>query len=116
MIHVIATIAVRPGGRGQFLREFEALRRTVIAEDGCIEYGAAIAVDTGLTSGGDYVWSPARDDAVIIVEKWSSMDTWKAHLTAPHMDAYRSRTRDLVTGRSVQVLTSIDKEVPTPVL
>lgn len=104
MIHVIATIEVHPGQRDTFVRQFEALKPEVIAENGCLEYGAAIALDTGLPGGGNYAWARVDTNAVVIIEKWSSMDTWKAHLTAPHMDTYRARTKDLVARRSVQVL------------
>lgn len=104
MIHVIATIEVHPGQRDTFIRQFEALKPDVIAEQGCLEYGAAIGLETGLPAGGNYAWARVDANAVIIIEKWSSMESWKAHLRAPHMDAYRLRTKDLVARRSVQVL------------
>lgn len=107
MIHVIATIEVHPGMRDMFLGEFDALKSQVLDEAGCLEYGAAIGLDTGLGAGGEYSWASPCDDAIVIVEKWTSMETWKAHLTAPHMDTYRARTKDLVTGRTVQVLAPV---------
>jgi hypothetical protein len=58
-------------------------------------------------------------DALDSVSSWAAqielMMPACAHLSAPHMDAYRSRTKDLVTGRTVHGLASVDKEVPTPV-
>jgi quinol monooxygenase YgiN len=117
MIHVIATIKVCPGARESFLREFEALKAEVMREDGCIEYGAATGLDLDLPQGGDYAWAPAVSNAVVIIEKWSSMETWKAHLTAPHMVTYRARTKDLVTARNVQVLAPVTVAVaPSAVL
>lgn len=117
MIHVIATIEVCPGARDAFLREFETLKAEVIGEDGCIEYGAAIGVDLDLAQGGDYAWASAVSNAVVIIEKWSSMETWKAHVFAPHMDTYRARTKDLVTARNVQVLAPVtDAVAPSAVL
>lgn len=107
MIHVIATIEVYPGARDSFLREFETLKADVMGEDGCIEYGAAIGVDLDLAQGGDYAWASAVSTAVVIIEKWSSMETWKTHLTAPHMNTYRARTKNLVTARNVQVLAPV---------
>jgi quinol monooxygenase YgiN len=109
MIHVIATIEVHPGQRDTFIRQFEAMKPQVIAEDGCLEYGAAIALDTGLPAGGNYAWAGANGNAVFIIEKWSTMETWKAHLGAPHMDTYRARTKDLVARRSVQVLAPAER-------
>ena len=42
MIHVIATVQLAPGTRGPFLEEFRKVVPLVRAEDGCLEYGAAI--------------------------------------------------------------------------
>ena len=42
MIHVIAIITAKPGLRAQVLEAFHANREAVLAEKGCIEYGAAV--------------------------------------------------------------------------
>lgn len=102
MIHVIATIELHPGTREKFLREFAVLTPQVRAEDGCIEYGAAVDVETGIA-----VQIPLRPDVVVIVEKWMSLDALKAHLAAPHMDVYRTNTKDFVRGASAEVLSPI---------
>ncbi len=104
MIYVIATIELHPGVREQFLQEFARLRPQVAAEDGCLEYGAAIHVYNGEAKSQVYAWAPPREGAVVSVEKWASLTAWKAHLVAPHMDVYRERSRPYVTGRAVQVL------------
>ena len=108
MIHVIATIEVRPGMRDRFLAEFARLKPFVQAEEGCVEYGAAVGLENGLSSNRQYAWAPVRENSITIVEKWSSLDTWKAHLQSPHMDDYRHRSKSLVCGRTVQVLTPVD--------
>ena len=46
MIHVLATIEVTPGQRAAFLEQFHWVVPLVRAEEGCIEYGAAIDVPT----------------------------------------------------------------------
>jgi quinol monooxygenase YgiN len=38
------------------------------------------------------------------VEKWESLESLKAHLTAPHMTEYRQKIRELVKGVHLQVL------------
>ena len=48
MIHVMATIDLRDGKRAEFLDEFHKLVPMVKAEDGCIEYGPNVDVDTGI--------------------------------------------------------------------
>lgn len=99
MIHVLATIDVRPGKRAEFLTHFARVTPQVRAEAGCVEYQAAVDVASGLG-----VQPPVRPDAVVVVEKWQSLDHLKAHLSAPHMAEYRERVKELVTGVSLQVL------------
>jgi quinol monooxygenase YgiN len=102
MIHVIATISVAPGSRAAFLTEFGKLVPLVRAESGCLEYGAAIDEPTGLA-----VQSLAGENAVIVVEKWASVDALNAHLKAPHMADYRVRVKDLVQSVSLRVLRPV---------
>ncbi|MBI1830559.1 MAG: antibiotic biosynthesis monooxygenase, partial [Planctomycetes bacterium] len=47
MIHVIATITVKPGKRDAFLAEFHRIVPAVHAEAGCIEYGPSVDVASG---------------------------------------------------------------------
>ena len=91
MIHVIATIELVPGARDGFLREFRQVQPAVQREEGCLEYSAAIDLATGLAAQ-----APVRPDVVTIVEKWASLAALQAHLTAPHMLAYRPRVKDFV--------------------
>ena len=99
MLHVVATITLHPGVRERFLEEFHAIVPEVRAEDGCMEYGAAVDVPTGLAAQ-----PPLRSDAVVVVEKWRDLPALQAHLVAPHMAAYRERVKDLVTSVELQVL------------
>ncbi|MCB1804273.1 MAG: antibiotic biosynthesis monooxygenase, partial [Candidatus Competibacteraceae bacterium] len=39
MIHVLATIQLKPGQRAAFLQEFHQVMPKVHQEQGCIEYG-----------------------------------------------------------------------------
>ena len=99
MIHVIATIRVRPGQRDDFLTAFHKLVPQVHAEAGCIEYGPAIDLATPVAGQ-----SPVRGDVVTVIEKWESVDALQAHLAAPHMAAYRAEVKGFVTGVEIQVL------------
>lgn len=98
-IHVIATIELIAGKREQFLAEFRKIMPQVRAEDGCLEYGPTIDLPTGI---GAQI--PLRDNVVTIVEKWASLAALEAHLTAPHMQAYRPRVKDLVVSSKLQIL------------
>ncbi|MFO0906911.1 MAG: putative quinol monooxygenase [Isosphaeraceae bacterium] len=99
MIHVIATIEVKPGRRPDFLAEFHRLVPQVRAEDGCIEYGPTVDADTGI---GAQVGP--RGNVVVVVEKWASIDHLKAHLAAPHMNVYREAVKDMLVGLELVIL------------
>jgi quinol monooxygenase YgiN len=99
MIHVIATIDLVEGQRDAFLKEFRALVPQVRAENGCLEYGPAVDVASGIGAQG-----PPRASVVTVVEKWSDLAALKAHLVAPHMEAYRPRVKHLVRSTTLHVL------------
>jgi len=99
MIYVLATIEVAEGRRDAFLAEFHRIVPLVRQEHGCLEYGPAVDVPTGIAVQG-----PIRDHTVTVVEKWESIDALHAHLAAPHMTEYRERVRDLVVAVDLQVL------------
>jgi tRNA-Thr(GGU) m(6)t(6)A37 methyltransferase TsaA len=100
MIHVLATIQLAPGTRDRFLREFQAVEPLVRSEAGCLEYGAAIGLATGLPRQ-----AAVDDDEVMVVEKWASVDALTAHLSSEHMRAYRARITDIVRDTRLEVLT-----------
>jgi quinol monooxygenase YgiN len=102
MVHVLATIELHFGVRTRFLEEFQQIVPTVQAEDGCLEYGAAVDAFTGLVAQ-----PPLREDVVVVVEKWRDLPALVAHLAAPHMTAYRARVRDLVIRTTLHVLEPV---------
>lgn len=99
MIHVIATIELVPGKRAAFLQEFHRVMPAVHAEQGCIEYGPTIDLQTSIPAQGH-----AREDVATIVEKWSDLTALEAHLKAPHMTEYRARVKDYVASVKLHVL------------
>jgi quinol monooxygenase YgiN len=104
MLHVVATITLHPGSRERFLEEFLAIVPEVRAEDGCVEYGAAVDVPTGLAAQ-----PPLRSDVVVVVEQWRDLAALQAHLVAPHMMAYRERVKDMVVTVELQVLAPVER-------
>lgn len=100
MIHVLAIITARPGQRDAVLEAFRANRPNVLAEDGCIEYDAA--VDASPAPG---FAAPFGPDAFVVIEKWRDLDALNAHARAPHMAAYGAKTRDLLASRAIHVLS-----------
>ena len=102
MIHVIATIQLKPGSRENYLKILGENVAQVKAEDGCLAYEPAIDIASGLPVQG-----PIRSDVVTIVEAWQSLDALLAHLKTPHMVAYREAVKDCVLDLKVQVLRPV---------
>ena len=99
MIHVIAVITAKPGQRGAVLEAFRANVPNVRAEQGCIEYGAAIDEE-----GFGGFQTPFGEDTFVVIEKWASADALKAHAAAPHMATYAAKTRPMIASRVIHVL------------
>jgi quinol monooxygenase YgiN len=100
MIHVVAIITAKPGQRAAVLEAFQANRPAVLAEAGCIEYGAAVDIE----DMGTAAYGP---DAFVVVEKWESVDHLKAHAAAPHMKAYGAKTKEMVASRVIHELKPV---------
>jgi quinol monooxygenase YgiN len=96
MINVLAILTAKPGQRAAMLEAFKANVPAVLAEEGCIEYGAAVDV-----AGAAPAFGP---DSFVVIEKWASLAALKAHAASPHMAAYAAKVKDLVASRAVHVL------------
>ena len=100
MVHVLAVITAKPGMRDSILQAFRANVPNVRAEQGCIEYGAAVDAEPALKF--QTAFGP---DAFVVVEKWESLDALKAHAAAPHMAAYAAKTKDMIASRAIHILS-----------
>ena len=98
MIHVVASINVRPGSLSRFLEIFKSNVPNVIAEKGCIEYRPTVDIDAGLAA------QRLEPDTAVIIERWESLDALRNHLGSPHMLAYREKVKDLVSSVTLKVL------------
>ena len=96
MVHVLAIITAHSGKRRELLELFEAVIPTVREEKGCIEYGVAVDVPNADPALGA--------DTYVVVEKWESLETLKAHSVAPHMKAFGEAAGGLIAKRAVHVL------------
>ena len=98
MVHVIASIGVKPGKRAEFIEIFKTNVPNVLAENGCVEYLPAVDAKSGIEAQ----W---QDDTVVtVIEKWATLDALHAHLAAPHMDAFRRNTAGLTDDVSLTIL------------
>ncbi|MBE0615115.1 MAG: antibiotic biosynthesis monooxygenase [Burkholderiales bacterium] len=100
MIHVVAVITAKPGMRDSILQTFRANVPAVKAEQGCIEYGAAVDFEDGPKFQTKY-----GPDTMLVIEKWESMEALKVHAAAPHMAAYAAATKDMIASRLIHILT-----------
>jgi quinol monooxygenase YgiN len=100
MIHVIAVLTAKPGKREEILKHFRANVPAVRAEKGCIEYGAAVDAEPALPV--QTKWGP---DTFLVIEKWESLETLKAHAAAPHMATYAAKVKDLLANRVIHILS-----------
>ncbi len=100
MIHVIAVISAKPGMRDAVLQAFQANVPAVKAEQGCIEYGAAVDIENGPKFQTQY-----GADTFVVIEKWESIDALKAHAAAPHMAAYAAKTKEMLASRAIHILS-----------
>ena len=100
MIHVVAVITAKQGMRDSILQAFRANIHAVKAEQGCIEYGAAVDAEPA-----PKFQTPYGPDSLLVIEKWESMDALKAHAAAPHMAAYAAKTKEMIANRVIHVLS-----------
>ena len=99
MIHVIATIELKPDTREDFLDVLRDNISNVKAEAGCLAYEPAVDIDSGLPAQG-----AVRENVVTILEAWESLEHLIAHLKTPHMLSYRDAVTDYVENVSVQIM------------
>ena len=98
MIHVIASITIKPGSLQALMDIYADFIPQVRAEAGCIAYTPTIDHDTDIPT------QRKEPDVVTVVELWESLDHFRTHLTAPHVVAYRERVKDIVENVSIKVL------------
>lgn len=99
MIYVIATVGFAEGTRTKYLKELRKIIPLVQAEEGCLEYGAAADVTTGIP-----VQDPINENTITIIERWADIAALKIHMKAPHMQTYRNAVKDYVKVVSIRVL------------
>jgi len=102
MIYVIATVELAEGKKALYLEELNKIIPMVRSEHGCLEYGPAADVLTGIP-----VQEPIDENAITIIERWADVGALKIHLTAPHMHSYREAVKDYVKFVSIRVLTPL---------
>jgi quinol monooxygenase YgiN len=104
MIHVIATAELAVGTRSEYLKELWKIVPLVQAENGCLEYGPAEDMHTGIP-----VQQPVDENSITIIERWTDVDALKIHLKASHMQSYRNAVKDYVKQIKIRILAPVRK-------
>ena len=97
MIHVVATVTVKPGRMADALALYRPLVRAVEAEKGCRQYRPTVDVDLGLPT------QRLDPDRIVVTERWETIEDFRAHLVAPPVVAWREAIRDCLLGITVTV-------------
>ncbi len=84
------------------LAAFQINRLNVLAEKGCIEYVSVVDAD-----GAGVLQTAIGGDTFMVVEKWESLESLKAHATAKHMAAYAEQVSGMLAERVIHILTPV---------
>ncbi len=100
MIYVFANVRVKSGCLDQALDCYRELVPAIRQhEPGCLQYEPTIDVDMGLPNQEKGV------GAIVVVERWESLEDFRAHLGMPHSASFRMRMEPLLAEKiTVKVL------------
>lgn len=95
MIHVIATVRVKPGKRNDFIELVKSITAEVTKEEGCIRYILTVDIASGLPP------QVLDENLVTMIEAWESLDALRNHLKSPHMALFFEKRKEMVEGGSL---------------
>ena len=97
MIHVVATITIKPDKREETLAAARVNIAATQKERGCIYY--------------DMYESVTRPGTYVVVEKWEDRDCLTAHMNAEHFKVWRKAAAEGITSRKIEIVTDGKVEV-----
>ena len=101
MIHVIASIHVPADKVSRLAKIYSAFVPLVLLEEGCLEYTPTVDYPTSLTR-------QVMDDTVVtVIEKWTDIEVFKAHINMPHSVQFRKDIEGIVDEVSIKVLKGL---------
>jgi quinol monooxygenase YgiN len=86
MLHVLATVDLKPGKRDLFLQAFSRYVPFVREEDGCLEYGPAVEVPCPAAGS-----VKVNENRVIVMEKWRDREALETHLQTESLARFREQ-------------------------
>ena len=90
MIYVLATVAVRPEHRADFLENARSVIGATVKEAGCHSY--------------DLMSSITEPNCFVFVERWDSRDALAAHFETPHLKEWSRVSAAYVEKVTVEVV------------
>lgn len=101
MITVVTTVGIKKDKKADFLKLFKDVLPKIKQELGCIEYFAAIDIDSKIPI------QIMEENVIMILEKWDDIKSLYAHLNSEHMKKYLKQVETFVTNVSIKVLQEI---------
>ncbi|MGB0132564.1 putative quinol monooxygenase [Dokdonella sp.] len=90
---IVANIHAAPDRIDLVKAELEKLVLATRAEEGCIQY--------------DLHRDNTNPAHFVFIENWESRELWQAHMSAPHLDAYKNAVDGAVTAFTLNELSHI---------
>ncbi len=97
MIHLIATLTIRPGSFAAVIEAAKPCLEATRAEAGCISYDLHVDV--------------ADDTRLVFIERWENRAALEAHFKAPHLKAWREAGSEYFMAREIEIIEDGTVEV-----
>lgn len=97
MIHLIATLKIKPGSLPAVVEAVKPCLEATRREDGCLSYDLFSSVDD--------------ENTLVFVERWRDRSALDAHFQTPHLKAWREAGGQYFVDRKIEILSGGDVEV-----
>lgn len=101
MIHVIASIHITKGRMSDALAVYKTFTPEVNLEQGCMMYLPTIDFETDIKT------QKKDPNLITVIEKWETMDAFKAHLNADHVVKFRKNMEGIMENVEIKVLKDV---------
>jgi len=96
MIHLIATLQIKPGSLPQIREAVMPCIEATLNEPGCISY--------------DLHQSLTDENQLVFVERWQNRASLDNHFTAPHLIEWREKGGPFFLSRKIEIIDGGDIE------
>ena len=93
VLSLVAQIKAKPGKEDELRRVLTDLVQPTRAEEGCLTYDLHVANDD--------------PGFFLFYETWRTVPSWERHMEAPHLEAFKGRTDELVADWKLYQMSKI---------